>query len=658
MIRHFPVKAKTNIFVLLVFIFSLFPTACIPKFGFDLSDPFINWTFADLLLLEGADSDNPGRDLLAVYARQSETFEIRLDFLEISYQITFDLYLAIDNQAGGTRSLPINIPSTINWDTLVKITPDQNIDVFSSDGLENRTLSRQMIVDSALDSLILQLGNEVINDYTHNVKLEVFISTPGSDEIDDISFPFSLQPLTRVPQAPILLAFWDTFPAQTPAQALRRWNGAHTGPFGRRHGLSHLLQMSHEHAIPITLLDLRTPNSLSALEFIGQLEFIRELERQKLIILPDPAFGDPQIPQISLDFSRQISHDLGLPSSQIVFASLPFSDVHGYSAAYADLKDRHHIQEEYGVRYIPLPSPLYPPENSVSEIAEKIITQDGLTVDIKKTLIKIALDDDPANLLVLGGSLPSSAWADAVTGSLLFRYLAAHPWIKVLDQDELLSLDTIPLEKPMEEWEDCFDLLCTPPPPSTEQLPVNMDIHERQISLLQNLPSSPQGVFTEQAWQTYLTLTKPGLEPAHSALMTGYLDIVDTLLYAAQWEHETHPISKCDQEICILASENLYLVLDLAGGYVRFSAWRNPTGVTQIIAPVSQFAAGLSDPSEWEIKDNKIIDPADIPGAFIGPDHDVIHYEAISGINQISLHDLESHTVKTFSTQNDMLNVS
>jgi hypothetical protein len=91
----------------------------------------------------------------------------------------------------------------------------------------------------------------------------------------------------------VLLAFWNTVPAYTPAQALRRWDGAHTGPYGERHGLHLLLQAVRRSKVPVVLLDLKTPAALSALDFLGKLPQIQNLSTQGLLILPEALPGSP-----------------------------------------------------------------------------------------------------------------------------------------------------------------------------------------------------------------------------------------------------------------------------------------------------------------------------------------------------------------------------
>ncbi len=79
-----------------------------------------------------------------------------------------------------------------------------------------------------------------------------------------------------VNRAPVLVAFWDAFPVTTPAQALRRWDGAHTGPLGERHGLLHILDAAGQYSVPVALLDIKNPASLAALDFMGNIPGIKE----------------------------------------------------------------------------------------------------------------------------------------------------------------------------------------------------------------------------------------------------------------------------------------------------------------------------------------------------------------------------------------------
>ncbi len=160
-------------------------------------------------------------------------------------------------------------------------------------------------VDSALDTLTVSLP-----DCPPQAQINAQLNGETLSGAVDAAPP--LTPL------PIHLIFYNTFePAATPAQALRRWDAAHSGPRGERHGLKNLLAAAEQNAIPLTLLDLKTPFALPALDALGALPQIRRMENAGLLELPavqySPADSD------SLTASRFASRAFGLADSQAYF---------------------------------------------------------------------------------------------------------------------------------------------------------------------------------------------------------------------------------------------------------------------------------------------------------------------------------------------------
>ena len=85
-----------------------------------------------------------------------------------------------------------------------------------------------------MDAIVLQLSNhEICEASMFFFQAEL---TPADGLLCDIS-PLIYSNSSLPTPAYLLLAFWDTLPASTPIQLLRRWDGAHTGPYGQRHGL-------------------------------------------------------------------------------------------------------------------------------------------------------------------------------------------------------------------------------------------------------------------------------------------------------------------------------------------------------------------------------------------------------------------------------------
>jgi hypothetical protein len=206
-----------------------------------------------LRALDPAEAANPAHDVTAVYVRQgNDVYQIRVDLL--GFQTANDLALDIkigDDSTPEAAPLTLHIPSE---DSPARIT-----------------------LDPLLATVIVDVPRSSIPS-----RPRVDVSTP-EDEIT------GLTPDGPVPArtAPLLLAFYDTFAGRFPAEALRSWDGAHSGPRGERHGLKHLLDAVEETQIPIVLLDLKEPENLSALDAMGVLPQIQQLEQDSLLLLPD-----------------------------------------------------------------------------------------------------------------------------------------------------------------------------------------------------------------------------------------------------------------------------------------------------------------------------------------------------------------------------------
>jgi hypothetical protein len=63
-------------------------------------------------------------DLIAAYARNTgAALQVRLDFLEYQRSlIPFDIYLALDNAAGGENQLPVPGTAGVRWNELLMFT--------------------------------------------------------------------------------------------------------------------------------------------------------------------------------------------------------------------------------------------------------------------------------------------------------------------------------------------------------------------------------------------------------------------------------------------------------------------------------------------------------------------------------------------------------
>ncbi len=262
--------------------------------------PAPGWDSFTLRALDPSDAPDPTADLTALYTRQRGLMtEIRLDLLDIPFDPTRqdtdqpplpDLYIALDTQPGGfiawaypKSQTAAFTPSDLEYDLLIAIPGRGSPAVYAATeaGLrEEGWRFPSVSVDRTADTLTVRYLSPGL---------------PAGARLQAItlnSIPLDQTPVIRTADqpgisAPVLLLFYDVFPAATPTQALRRWDGAHSGPYGERHGLKHLLQAAERYNLPITLLGLAAPERLSALDYAGGTALLNRLTQQNLIHLSD-----------------------------------------------------------------------------------------------------------------------------------------------------------------------------------------------------------------------------------------------------------------------------------------------------------------------------------------------------------------------------------
>jgi len=185
-------------------------------------------------------------------------------------------------------------------------------------------------------------------------------------------------------------------------------------------------------------------------------------------------------------------------------------------------------------------------------------------------------------------------------------YLAAHPWIKILDANDLSSEPTTKGQY-------------IPQLPSNTKLPDNLD------HLMLELKNAPDNELGHAAWQAALALFGPvsPLSPDLPNLRSQYVGGVKALLEASQWAENPLPVANCTETTdpfgepeCIFADRNFYTQILLKDGSLNYAFAITKNGIHQIIGPTSQFASGLGDPTAWELSQGLSADPTVLPGAF------------------------------------------
>jgi len=635
--------------------------------GFQPPPPSIlsPWSYADLRLLDPADADLPSHDLLAVYLRRSgDQLHIRLDLLAGVDRLDYDLYLALQSGSGGVYRLPLQAQAAIAWDTLLVIPASGRLQVLQPDGSPCPGAALSVFRDPAADAVYIALNlptlpfEPPLPPALSPLQLQVFVTPAGSPN------PVDQTPVFRSndpPPAPanVLLAFWDAYPAYTPATALRRWDGAHTGPLGGRHGLYNLLRTAQTAQVPLVLLDLKDPASLSALDYAHGLGLVQQMVASGLLILPeplsDPRFGPFDLPapaqQVFLETAKATSASFNLPASQFLylpqsvpppptgrgalFARLPLSDSLASALATAPTPALALLSWQ-GRTVIPIPVQLASADTGAPSVQ---LDPAGITVDWRRRLLHTALyANQPGSLpenafLWLGGDLPASAWGDPQSARAAFRWLKAHPWVRFLDANTLLSAR--PTQPALLD-----------DPGATHFVSASHLAGEPSTALLLALQDAPHNPLGQAAWQAYQALYAPvyPAPPQLNALRRSYMGQVWSLLQAAHWAAafgvaSPQPLASCDldpdhdgQPECLLASGQFYAQFEIADGsltylFAAYNAQGQPAGwpdlIHQLVGPSSQFITGLGSPDTWQLQADLpaglSADPSVIPGAFAGP---------------------------------------
>lgn len=577
-------------------------SACLP-----LPRPASPWTLENLRALDPAgDAPTPAGDLLAVYTRLTvQEIQIRIDLLDLDSSGGYDLHLSIWDSARFADA-PLDLRFAAG-----------NPAVVEQPGHPAPAIRPRIVYDPALDTVTLSFSRALL---APPYRLDLVSRADQAEQADSISGVRS-DALSPTRRAAVLLAFWDVFPAATPAQALRRWDGAHTGPTGERHGLRHLLEAADRSCLPVFLLDLKTPASLAILDAFHSLDRIAAMQADGLLILPDVVNALPT--ETALAYHRRAAQTFHLPASDFVYAA-DGGLVPGYRAQFLPLGDASHLSRAGQTRLIPLP-----PADTLQA------TADGPALEVRRALMQAALSSDPADLVILGGSLPRSTWGDSDMAGPSLAWLAAHPWIRVLDGPALL---TFPLGEPQ----------ALPEPLSAAADP-----------FLAELQAAPPTALTDAAWQVHFLLAN-----SPPPLRAAYQGQIGVLLAGSAWAESPYRRASCEEDPdrdgqpeCVLTNLEYFALFEPEGARLTHLFYRDENGAHQLIGPTAQFLLGMSDPSFWNPAAGQAADPGEIMGAFSDRDRTIEPYEfSLTGTTAIRFSTADGRRIKTFSLDANGLN--
>lgn len=568
------------------------------------------WSRQHLRAIDAVDMKLPVEDIIAVYSKESpKEFIIRVDFLEFNDTNPNNLVVALDYTTGGTSNIADNLKSHIFWDALFKVSTGELTFFNNGDPRIEKPEEPYTTFNQDLDTVFITFPKTLIGSSAlSRLKVQVFyqgVEPSGSTWDHTGSFTFDAPPPKQL--APLLLVFWNCFNAGTPAQALRSWNGAHTGVIGQRHGLFHLLAAVKAHHIPVVVLDIKKPPTLAALSFMGQIDQMRSLEEDGLLILPDAAYGDPDSIATSLNYSQKSVSLHNLKSSAFVFGA--FDSVHfpvDYKAGFAFLNGYQHIYSVSKKKIIPLPMPYYlSSDETASQLQYAFLDENGLTNFAKTQLIQSALSEDSSQINVFGGDLKNGLWGAQYISDEVFDYIAAHPWIMPMTEEDLLSWKTKATGSINSA--NCADILCSPQYPdlSSSVNPHTSDTvsHtylELKETIRESLNSLSSNPVTDSAWEMFLMLTTPTSSLDHQLFQVNHLSSVGHLIEASRWYDSSPastPATRCQdidwdgESECVLYNDNFFAAFEQDGGLIHSAFIRTPGGVSQLFGTSFQFFA-------------------------------------------------------------------
>ncbi len=571
-------------------------------------DTHEEWKFEDLRIYDPLDLDQANNELIAVYSRRiDDSIEFRLDLLEVTpYRQYFYKLSSLNDQM------------TAIWTATFKKDSSPSFTVLDG-GFANTHVAPTIIIDPIMDYVVFRFNLDFIDQTTGEVKYQVQIIDPSTGQVLDSSQGFTEQQ-HQTRKSPLLMEFWNTLPADTPSQLMRSWDGAHSGPFGQRHGLNFLIENSNMYKIPITLLALKTTHSLLGLTLLSQIDHIRQYEKEGTLSLSISDFSDPRISSYSLEQLQKEVRSFGFQSNSSVFGFSTTINPFQSRLVYSQLVDTTHIFQIKNNRYIPLP-PSFP--YSSSKIPTNFLVMNSVFDEtIKRQLLIPALTSDPNDLVVLGDDLRDSPWADAQSAPILFKYISSHPWIDVLDTLDLWNINSIRISY-QELLLVCMEyLICPQIQQSNERKIFNPQLSELRSSqpLLDNLNHNNPS--TNLAINLINKINDPTKEPIDLEDEQNTISNMDILFASGRWFNKPFQSSTCDIDFghdnnfeCVISSDDIFLVADSDEGSIKFAMGKmNDDAIFFTITPDYVYPRNreISLPTGIQVLNGTLSDPSEM----------------------------------------------
>jgi len=647
----------------LLIILSIYLIACQPIQQKLIGGTSERWKYSDLQLLDPVDALKPEQDLIALYTRvNDQSFQIRVDFLDLISPSSQDIYIAMDTNPGGSGQIAtINDSSlevNINWDYLISIPASGKVQVINSHQEPVDGMGLLILRDTFQDAIVLSFNQKTLPINWNLTKLQVIVTSPNQQVAVDQIGPISIDSPSPS-KVRVLFVFWNTFSSTTPAETLRSWAGAHSGPMSSRHGLKYLLDDAARTKSTVFLLDLLKPETMSALDYLNVLPRIRALVNQGVIGLPGTVPFSEIIPtgmnysgrsELNINAIWHIQKNI----NSVMLTNI--SDLCLFEESYECNENNVLFLSDYDYAQIidsNICSLSFSNEIETLELPE-------LLYGCKARFILSGISNSP-HPVIIGGDFSNSLLGDPAISSALFTYIYNHPWIHIETITDIkMDLVTQP-KTPLTLFSSRADTTHNSSPETRPE--INPFTSSNDHPIYTALLEAPGNQFTDLAWQIFASLTQPS-SPDLAPLGVNYIGQIGFIVAAAKWADRPTAIATCNIDLdydgkkeCILSTKEIFLTIEPEGGYVPFVFTRDARGNHQIIGPTWEFILGISDPSVWDPTYGVQSDPDQILGAFFDGFNDWQLYKFEVGDNNIIINRVDMAMRKSFSITDGKIHV-
>lgn len=620
-------------------ILSIFLISCQSNINYVPMSLMQDWTYKDLKSLDPIDMERPDQDMIAVYSRINDQWmQFRIDFLDLEAKRSQDIYIFVDTNPGGVNEAKlmsdIVVQLDVSWEYMIVIPANGDTKLLENDYKAVPGSRLIYYQDITQDYIVLSVKRNSLPFVMAVTKLQVYITAANQPEYIDQMTPFLIDE-SPPPRAKVLFMFWNTFLSSTPAETIRSWAGAHSGPNSSRHGLKYLLDAAAETKTPLILVDFINPENLSALDYINVLPGIN-----KFVNLGILEFATNLCKRVNIDFEQQKDVYEG---KQLEFVLLKNN---------CDVLNRKYLFNSV-IDYAQCTT-----KNELSLQSIHLITSLKEYSEMVKILLHSAIVD-PNYTIAIGGDFNNSLLGEPSFSILFFSYIKHHPWIQVISLSNTTEFPPLAsLTSPPASEEGSGETI-TNFGPQYFTSSTTTDIFSSIFSALEESPINQISILGRQMFSSLTQSSSINL----LRLKANYIGQLKNIVTASFWAENGKPINSCgldldydNQNECILANENVFMIIEPEGAYIPFVFSRDDKGIHQLIGPTWEFIVGLSDPSEWDYSDGILSDPSQIPGGVYDMAK-VVTYNVLEEENVIVLSTENLAVRKSFELSGNVIHI-